>query len=256
MVKPIYSAILFSAVLSFSSCKETSTTDTKQDSKTNDSTKVEEPIKDTKKVEEGPIFGHRFIIKGDFDGDGQQEKLIEHFQSGIDKKETSKSHTKIKEYFELIEYVMEKQPYSFVTSDNTAIDTLKISEGGQVLGLSFLKNEGDLNNDGIDDISYVVNWADQSNLNTWKIATYKKGEWKTLYSFDIWDWQLPALPDTFVDEGIFGLNTSQEDVNKDSIAIALKKYRGLVKPIKKNKVQVTFRNEMSMEDSVIVKIKK
>ena len=139
-----------------------------------------------------------------FRSDGKKEKLIEQFFSGIDNKETNKFYESLLDYDQLVALTVKKDPYTFVISDNELIDTLHISSGGQLLGLSYLKNEGDLNGDGTDEVSYVVNWADWSNLNTWHIVTYKNKKWIELYSFSIWDWQLPNLPETFNQYGPFG----------------------------------------------------
>jgi hypothetical protein len=207
-----------------------------------------------------PVFGYRFVIQGDFDGDGKKEKLTEHFFSGIDNKETNKFYDSLPEYDQLVVLTIKKDPYSFVSSGNPLIDTLHISSGGQLLGLSYLKNEGDLNGDGTDEVSYVVNWADWSNLNTWNIMTYKDHKWKELYSFPIWDWQLPDLPQTFNQYGSFGLknkivNTTNDTANLQ-IEKALHDFKGLVKQIKPNVIQVTYRNDEAEEAKKMVNLKK
>lgn len=107
-----------------------------------------------------PVFGYRFVISGDFDGDGKNEKLTEHFYSQLDNKETNKFYEGLTDYDQLVDLTVKKDPVSFISSDNKHIDTLLISSGGQLLGLSYLKNEGDLNGDGTDEVSYVVDWAD------------------------------------------------------------------------------------------------
>ncbi|MFM1999074.1 MAG: hypothetical protein RL204_1021 [Bacteroidota bacterium] len=205
-----------------------------------------------------PVFGYRFVISGDFDGDGKDEKMIEHFYSGIDNKETNKFYDSLAEYDQLVTLTIAKDPISFVISENENIDTLHIAAGGQLLGLSYCKNEGDLNGDGTDEISYVVDWADWSSLNTWHIVSYKNNEWTELYSFDIWDWQLPNLPETFNDYGLFGLdnkiiNTTNDSVN-DLLEAQLLNFPGLVKKVGRNKIQVIYRNEEAMEDSMVVNL--
>lgn len=207
-----------------------------------------------------PVFGYRFILSGDFDGDGKKEKLIEHFFSKTDNKETNKFYDNLSDYDELVILTVKKEPFSFVSSDNNLIDTLHISSGGQLLGLSYLKNEGDLNGDGTDEVSYVVNWADWSSLNTWHLVTYKNKKWKELYSFQIWDWQLPGLPETFNQYGLFGLekqiiNTTNDTINKQ-LEKELKDFEGLVKKIKTNKIQVIFSNDEAQEDTIIVNLKR
>ena len=207
-----------------------------------------------------PVFGYRFIIIGDFNGDGKKEKLIEHYFSSLDNKETNKFYDSLPEYDQLVALTIKKDPYSFLISDNNFIDTLHISSSGQLLGLSYLKNEGDLNGDGTDEVSYVVNWADWSNLNTWHLMTFKNKRWQELYSFPIWDWQLPNLPETFNQYGLFGLENKIINTTNDTINQRLEKelnnFRGLVKKISTNKIQVIFRNEEADEDTLIVKLKR
>lgn len=206
-----------------------------------------------------PVFGYRFVISGDFDGDGKKENLIEHFFSGIDNKETNKFYENL-EYENLVELTMKKNPYSFVLSDNKSIDTLQISSLGQLFGLSYLKNEGDLNDDGRDEVSYVVNFADWSNLNTWHLMTYKNNKWQELYSFPIWDWQLPNLPETTNQYGLFGLENkivnSKDAIANNKVENELKNFKGLVKKIEPNKIQVIYRNEEADEDTIVVDLKK
>jgi hypothetical protein len=162
----------------------------------------------------------------------------------------------LSDYDQLVSLTVKKEPISFVSSDNRLIDTLRIFSGGQLLGLSYLKNEGDLNGDGTDEVSYVVNWADWSSLNAWYLVTYKNKKWTELYSFPIWDWQLPDLPETFNQYGLFGLeqkiiNTTSDTINKQ-IEKELIDFKGLIKKVKTNKIQVIFRNEESEEDTMIV----
>lgn len=207
-----------------------------------------------------PVFGYRFIISGDFDGDGKKEKLIEHFFSSLDNKETNKFYNSLSDYDQLVALTIKKKPFSFVNSDNKLIDTLHISSDEQLLGLSYLKNEGDLNGDGTDEVSYVINWADWSNLNTWHLVTYKNKKWSELFSFQIWDWQLPDLPETFNQYGLFGLeqkiiNTANDTVNK-RIEKELMNFKGLVKKIKTNKIQIIYRNDEAEEDTIIVDLKR
>lgn len=206
-----------------------------------------------------PLFGYRFVISGDFDGDGKKEKLIEHFFSAIDNQETNKYYNGLNDFAQEVALTVKKEPYSFVSSDNKRIDTLPISSGGQLLGLSYLKNEGDLTGDGSDEISYVVNWADWSSTNTWHLMTYKNKRWIELYSFPIWDWQIPDLPETFEQHELFGIEQrimkSENDSINKNLEKELKTFKGLVRKIRTNKIQVIFRNNEAEEDTMIVDLK-
>jgi hypothetical protein len=205
-----------------------------------------------------PVMGYRFIINGDFDGDGKQEQLTEHYYSSIDHTETNKWYANI-DYEDVVRLTMQKEPYTFLTSDNHTIDTFQITNAPQQSGLAFLKNEGDLNGDGTDEISYVVNWADWSSLNTWYIATYKDKKWQTLYSFPIWDWLLPDLPGTTSQYGLLGLGDKRVLNAQDSIDIQLKEellnFEGLVKKTGDNTIRIIYRNEEAEMDSTVVNLK-
>jgi hypothetical protein len=211
-------------------------------------------------VEIKEVFGYRFVITGDFDGDGKTEQLFEHYFSLRDNKETNKFYEGLDDYSDAVGLAIEKYPYVFLSSDNPLIDTLRITKDGQVFGISYLKNEGDLDGDGGDEISYVVDWADWSNCNTWYIMTYKKGKWKELYSFEIRDWQLPALPYMTNQYGLFGTEGKFVIPENDTINTLIEKelyeFEGLVKKIKTNKIQVIFINDEAELDTMIVNLKK
>lgn len=266
MKTPLTITILISTLL-FSCDNSTKKTQDKKrvshvDTLQLDSSKSRNPIEETlKNIPKNikPVLGYRFILTGDFDGDGKKEKLIEHFYSLLDNKETNKFYDSLSNYNQLVALTEKKEPYSFVSSDNRRIDTLHISTDDQLLGLSYLKNEGDLNGDGTDEVSYVIDWADWSSWNTWHLVTYKNKKWTELYSFPIWDWQLPDLPETFNQYGLFGLeqkiiNTTNDTVNK-RIEKELLDFKGLVKKVKTNKIQVIFRNDETEEDTMIVDLK-
>ena len=207
-----------------------------------------------------PVFGYRFVIKGDFDGDGVQEQLVEHFYSEITHKETNKFYENLPDYSDLVTRTVKKEPHSFVSCSNPAIKTLEISQGGQLLGLSYLKNEGDLNGDGTDEVSYVVNWADWSNLNHWNLMTYRNSQWEELYSFSIWDWQLPDLPETYNEYGMFGLqnkyiNAHATKANK-AIEKELKAFKGLVRKIATDSIEIYYMTDEAELDTLKVDLKK
>jgi hypothetical protein len=199
-------------------------------------------------------FGYRFIIDGDFDGDGQKEKLIEHYISTIDNKETNKFYENLKDFEQLMDLTINKKPFSFMLSDNKQIDTLKICDGYQQNGISYMRNEGDLNGDGRDDLSLVINYTDYSNTNHCSIMSYKGSKWEEIYSFNIWDWQLPNLPGTFNDYGLFGIANKQIVSKDDASEKEFKEFEGLIKKIKNNKIKIVCRNEEAMEETKIVNL--
>lgn len=206
-----------------------------------------------------PVLGYRFIIEGDFNGDGKKEKLIEHYYSEKEKKETCKYYENIEELDQLIAVTIRKQTRSYLLSDAKKIDTLNFNYLDN-FGLAFLKNEGDLNGDGTDEISYVLDYADYSSLNSWHIATYKNNQWKDIYTFPIWDWQLPDLPDAPNQYGLFGVQNKIITTENDSLNKALEKqikeFKGLVHKVKKNRIEVIYRTDDADEGKKIVKLDK
>jgi hypothetical protein len=199
-------------------------------------------------------FGYRFIIDGDFDGDGQSEKLIEHYISTIDNKETNKFYENLKDFEQLMDLTIKKKPFSFMISDNKQIDTLKICVGYQQNGISYMRNEGDLNGDGKDDLSLVINYTDYSNTNHCSIMSYKDSKWEEIYFFNIWDWQLPNLPGTFNDYGLFGITNKQIVSKNDNSEKEFKEFKGLIKKLKNNRIKIIYRNEEAMEETKIVNL--
>jgi len=244
-------SVIVSVVFVATSCKQTK-------SQSQIAMITEEVSSDSVKIKE--VFGYRFVITGDFDGDGKREQLIEHYFSLRDNKETNKFYEGLEDYDDAIELAVEKNTYVFLSSDNSLIDTLRIIKGGQVFGISYLKNEGDIDGDGGDEISYVVDWADWSNLNTWHIMTFKNGKWKELYSFPIWDWQLPNLPYTTNQYGLMGTEgkviITDNDTLNTIIEEELSEFKGLVRKINTNKIQVIFKNDEAMMDTMIVDLNK
>ncbi|MDR1006598.1 MAG: hypothetical protein LBL74_07010 [Bacteroidales bacterium] len=98
----------------------------------------------------------RFMIRGDFDGDGFEENLYE-------------SPTKL-------------------FSDNKDITDLQLDGD---LGVYFLINEGDLDGDGTDEISFMTVNRDFSNLNVFRIWTYTGHKWKELFQIPVHEWDCP-----------------------------------------------------------------
>eukprot|EP01034_Spumella_vulgaris_P008575 gene8575-10918_t len=95
-----------------------------------------------------PVMGYRFSIRGDFDGDGKTELLTEHYVDS-NGQETNKFYWGMLDYDDLVDRINKRNLRSFLLSDNVGIDTLHIGGG---LGLSLLRNEGDLNGDGRADL--------------------------------------------------------------------------------------------------------
>ncbi|MBO9731537.1 MAG: hypothetical protein J7623_23050 [Chitinophaga sp.] len=178
-----------------------------------------------------PVTGNRFVLYGDFDGDGQPDTLTEHFFSEIDNRETNKYY-KDMDYDLQVRLNDQQEPCSFMTCSNDYIDTLNTGNGG-VFGLSWLKNEGDLNGDGTDEVSYISDWADWSNLNTCHLVTWRRHRWEELYRFPINELSIPDTGDSS------GAGTH---------------FPGFIRKIKPGKMMVQFDN-MGTPDSAIIRIR-
>lgn len=98
----------------------------------------------------------RFSIRGDFDGDGFSENLYEGATT--------------------------------LFSDNDGLTPLKLNGD---LGVYFLVNEGDLDGDGGDEISFMTVNRDYSNLNYFRIWTYKDTKWKELFCVLVHEYDCP-----------------------------------------------------------------
>lgn len=190
-------------------------------------------------------LGHRFVVEGDFDGDGKKEKIVEHYYSKLTEKELNKHYPHIHEYDLLVEHIITQKPYLFLKSDNPNIDSFFITDEPQVAGILYLKNEGDLNGDGSDELSFVIDWADFSAVNTCQIITYRNNKWELLYSFDIWDWLI--APYAKID--------AKDTATLKELQVEYKDFKGLIKPIEKNLIEVIYMNEDAEKDTMQVSIK-
>ena len=206
-----------------------------------------------------PNFGYRFQMEGDFNGDGKMEILTEHYVSQVTGEEMNKYFDGIDDFATEVELAVYRKPLSLLLSSDPAIATFRISDDPQLFGLKFLKNEGDLDGDGADELSYCISWADWSSVNQWYIASYKNGKWVTLYSFEMRDWQTPYLPDYYDKEGTF-LSSNKvmipaEDTANTRMERELLDFQGLVKKTGKRKIEVqsvTFQSE-ALKKVVILK---
>jgi hypothetical protein len=190
------------------------------------------------------IYGYRYSLIGDFNGDGETETLTEHYFDQDSGKEVSKYLDSIDD----MDRTLQIHPFSFMLSENKNIDTLIIGLGGQLSEIHFIKNEGDLNGDKTDEISYVTSYADYSSLNTCLIITYSTNNWKEIYSFPVWEWQYPELP-----------FRESEKLVKDSAYLKMESellnFEGLIKKIKTNTIKITYRGKQGDEETKIVELK-
>ncbi len=159
----------------------------------------------------GDTFTDRLMITGDFDGDGKIDTLTESFISSINGKETNKYADL--EYDSLVKLTILKKPISRLIS--TKLQHLIINNDNfQLFGLSFLKNEGDIDNNGTDEIGLVVDWADWSDVNSYKIYTYKNNSWTELLNFEIRENDIDELNKNKDSQGLLYRNTKGDLISK------------------------------------------
>jgi hypothetical protein len=195
-----------------------------------------------------PIFGYRFHIKGDFDGDGKKEMLVEHFVDSSNGKELNKFFEGI-DYDSIVALTMKRNKYCYIASPQKAADSLFISGNAQLFGLCFLHNEGDLDGNGTDEISYVIDNADWSSMNTCHVMTFAKARWRELYAFTIHEWEIPAMPEASASYGLFGNDGIREYEKNDTLNHRLELELNAFSFIKKIKNGIIQTSEMKMEES-------
>lgn len=169
-------------------------------------------------------------LTGDFNGDGIQDTLYEHYFSQKLNKEVPVPHSgdNADDYDSIVDKAYDLAPMSFMTCSNNKIDTLYFSNSSPLFGLYYIKNEGDLDGDGGDEISFILAWADYSTTNQCYITSYKKGIWVNLYSFPTWEW----AADEQMDKG------------------------GLIKKLSTNKIEVKYRTDEADQATKIVDLSK
>lgn len=156
-------------------------------------------------------FTDRLMISGDFDGDGKIDTLTESFISSINGKETNKYADL--EYDSLVTLTILKKPISRLISKN--LRPLIIDKDNfQLFGLAFLKNEGDIDNNGTDEIGFVIDWADWSNVNSYRIYTYKNNNWTEMLNFEIRDYDIDELNKNKDSQGLLYRNAKGDLIAK------------------------------------------
>lgn len=249
LIARLYFPLILVSLLSSCGSNDVAETSSTKDTLAPDTNNSPGPLK--------PVFGYRFVLEGDFNGDGKKETLTEHYFSAKEGKETNKFYEDIP-YDSLVGLTIKKEPSSFVTFSDHSLDTLFISDASQLLGIIFMKNEGDLDGDGGDELSYVIHWADWSNVNTCHLISWKKNKWVELYSFGMWEWQLPELPATsraYSLAGQYDLAVTGSDSITQVMEQEMNAFPGLIRKIGENKIEVLTKNEESELDTLIIDLR-
>jgi len=206
-----------------------------------------------------PVWGYRFNITGDFNGDGRADTLTEHFYSRRDKRETNKFYTGLDDVFSMCDSVHAKNVLAYVSCSDPGIaaDTFYVSEA-YGLGVLFLQNEGDLDGDGGDEVSAVFSFEQMSSINSCTIFTLKNGRWKELLGFEIREWEIPPTPSSGLAYGLFGnsgtYTTPPEDTLYQSMEKELMSFH-FVENLKNGSVRYHTFTEIADDTTIIAHIK-
>lgn len=133
----------------------------------------EEPMR-KKKI----VFGYRFAIEGDFNRDRKRDSLKENL---IDRK-TGKAAPKFLDYESMGMPTPERYGLKcFLSCDSIPPFDIKLK--ASEIGLQYLNNEGDLDGDGGDEVSYALFNQEWYLGRTIYVITCKSKQWKPLFQF-------------------------------------------------------------------------
>ena len=130
-------------------------------------------------------FSDRLKISGDFNGDTKIDTLFESYISSLTQKETSKRLDST-DWEKNVELIIKNKPLCRLYSNIDGVDTLIITRDAQQIGIALLEDLGDLNREPGDELGYIINWADDSNINSYYIISLsREKKWKQLFRFQI-----------------------------------------------------------------------
>jgi len=206
---------------------------------------------DSMQLQMKPIFGYRFQVRGDFNGDGAEEVLTERYFSQRDQRETNKFYEGAEDYFVQLDSASKKKNITYLAASGNNIDSLYVDG---VLGLLFLKNEGDLNGDGSDEISYVSSKGQISSKNECHIMSCVGGKWKELYSFEIREWQLPPTPDGGRIYGVYSNVEPSATIKPEEAESLLRVFNQWIEKLGEGRVRIHTFGDFSVDTSFVIKL--
>jgi hypothetical protein len=180
-------------------------------------------------------FGYRFVVTGDFDGNGTKETLTESYTDSTMKHEISS----IRYYKndDRIGLLTQKKPVlRLLCNDNKILPFMIENKIHNTSGLLFVKNVGNIDALPGDEIAYAVEWLDFSNVNSFCIANYYKGKWRNIDMFPTHESSIPFYHNE--DKGI---------------ADSLIAWNGFVEHLKNGKTRIFTESKYEFEDTIIVK---
>lgn len=213
---------------------------------------VKAVVKNNMIILDTPVWGYRFVIDGDFDGDGHSDTLYEHYFSRYYFSETNKYTSANDDIYDMaVAADTVKHVIAYMGCNGYKIASLM--DCGD-FGPLFIRNEGDLDGDGADEVGMVKCYAQMSSVNSYRVLSYRAGRWVEKVRFEIREWELPPLPHVGRVYGLFG-GMGFYKVRDDSINNAIEKelhsFNQLLKKLPGNKVRIkTWSHEI--DDSMPV----
>ena len=164
---------------------------TPKQSKTETSKKANAISADTTKIPSGFHKLEKLSVVGDFDGDKKTDTLYQHIFSNLEKKEIDFAPDPMKtDWDDVVKWFYNQDSDVTLTLNRKNSEILHL---GTAQGLYCLINIGDINNDGKDEIAFVIDKLDDSRTNTCEIYTFCNGKWQILKAFgireDAFDWK-------------------------------------------------------------------
>jgi hypothetical protein len=194
-----------------------------------------------------PVWGDRFMLTGNFDKKPGLDTLVEEFLDERTNAECNKYWDSTLTYDQAVGLAYRRSVKVSLKWMGDKNARFTISQSHPTFGLFYLANEGDLNGDGCDEISYLCDWADFSSLNTLFVISYDGKKWKKLFSFETREWVF--------DECFGSLQTISLIPKGNFDYFELKTKQDLLKMIKPGEVSVkTFSNE-AIDTNLIIRFR-
>lgn len=132
-------------------------------------------------------MGNRLQLSCDLNGDHITDTIYESYISQKTGQETFKYiDGKNMDVETARDSINANLPVSRIYTTIAGVDTLSLTDHSDHTGIYMLENLGDLNEDGGDEIGYIIDLAGHSNLNEYTIVTLtKEKKWRKLLTFPI-----------------------------------------------------------------------
>ncbi|MFD0942068.1 hypothetical protein [Pedobacter boryungensis] len=135
------------------------------------------------KISTNKLQGKRLKISGYFNGQ-EEETISESYISLKTGKETFKVQD-LNNKANNLRLIRLSNPSTRLYSSLGKRKYYALSNSPFQAGLTLLENCGDINDDGVDEIGYMINWLDDSQLNTYHILKFDDNVYQEILSFQV-----------------------------------------------------------------------